>query len=166
MNLSRYITEEAIKLSMETRIEPLEEEQSEQKWLQSSKELILEELVSLLESSYRIGNYNKLLTDFVNRERKATTALGQGIAVPHIRSMQAKDFMLAFARSSEGYPFDSPDSEPVHLFFVMAAPPYEDALYLKAFKALVEKLQYDSFRQELMDATYPGEVIRAIRAME
>lgn len=166
MNLSRYITEEAVKLDMVTRIEPLEEDQSREKWLQASKELVLGELVSLLEESYRIGNYNKLLTDFINRERKATTALGQGIAVPHIRSMQAKDFMLAFARSSEGYPFDSPDSQPVHLFFIMAAPPYEDSLYLKAFKALVEKLQYDGFRQELMEATHPGEVIRAIRAME
>ena len=166
MNLSRYITEEAVKLDMVTRIEPLEEDQSREKWLQSSKEKVLEELVSLLEESYRIGNYNKLLTDFINRERKATTALGQGIAVPHIRSMQAKDFMLAFARSSEGYPFESPDSQPVHLFFIMAAPPYEDSLYLKAFKALVEKLQYDGFRQELMEATHPGEVIRAIRAME
>ena len=110
MNLSRYITEEAVKLDMVTRIEPLEEDQSREKWLQSAKEKVLEELVSLLEESYRIGNYNKLLTDFINRERKATTALGQGIAVPHIRSMQAKDFMLAFARSSEGYPFESPDS--------------------------------------------------------
>ncbi len=166
MNLSRYITEDAVKLEMVTRIEPLEEDQSREKWLQASKEQVLEELVSLLEESYRIGNYNKLLTDFINRERKATTALGQGIAVPHIRSMQAKDFMLAFARSSEGYPFESPDSQPVHLFFIMAAPPYEDSLYLKAFKALVEKLQYDRFRQELMEATHPGEVIRAIRAME
>ena len=166
MNLSRYITEEAVKLDMVTRIEPLEEDQSREKWLQSAKEKVLEELVSLLEESYRIGNYNELLTDFINREHKATTALGQGIAVPHIRSMQAKDFMLAFARSSEGYPFESPDSQSVHLFFIMAAPPYEDSLYLKAFKALVEKLQYEGFRQELMEATHPGEVIRAIRAME
>jgi mannitol/fructose-specific phosphotransferase system IIA component (Ntr-type) len=166
MKLSRYITEEAIKLDMATRIEPLGEDESEAKWLQSAKEQVLAELVSLLDESHRIGNYNKLLIDFINRERKATTALGQGIAVPHIRSMQAKDFMLAFARSPEGYPFDSPDSKPVHLFFIMAAPPYEDSLYLKAFKALVEKLQYDGFRQELLEATHPGEVIRAIRAME
>jgi fructose PTS system EIIBC or EIIC component len=166
MKLSRYITEEAIKLDMATRIEPLGEDESEAKWLQSAKEQVLAELVSLLDESYRIGNYNKLLIDFANRERKATTALGQGIAVPHIRSMQAKDFMLAFARSPEGYHFDSPDSKPVHLFFIMAAPPYEDSMYLRAFKALVEKLQYDGFRQELMEATHPGEVIRAIRAME
>jgi len=48
----------------------------------------------------------------------------------------------------------------------MAAPPYEDNLYLKVFKALAEMLQYESFREELLSVTSPGEVLRAIRAME
>ena len=74
--------------------------------------------------------------------------------------------MIGFARSREGYDFDSPDDQPVHLFFVMAAPPYEDNLYLKVFKTLSEMLSYDSFREELMNVQSPGEVIRAIRAME
>ena len=80
--------------------------------------------------------------------------------------MQAKDFMLAFARSTTGYEFESMDHQPVHMFFVMAAPPYDDSMYLKAFKALAEMLQYDSFRQELMGLQSPGEVIRALRSME
>ena len=166
MNLSRYFREDLIKLEMTTIIEPPIEEESIDKWRQRGKETIIEELVSLLEMGNRIGNRNKLLLDFINREKKATTAIGHGIAIPHVRSMQAKDFMIAFARSSEGYDFEALDSNPTHLFFIMAAPPYEDTLYLKVFKALAEMLQYESFRDDLMSIQSPGELIRALRAME
>jgi len=166
MNLSRYFSAEQIKLEMETVIEPYEEGASFEKWQAKAKEAVLEELVTLLGNGNRIGNAHKLLIDFVNRERKATTGLGNGVAIPHIRSMQAKELMIAFARSTEGYQFDALDKQPAHLFFIMAAPPYDDNLYLKVFKALAEMLQYESFRDELMNVTDPGEIIRAVKAME
>lgn len=166
MKLSRYLKEECIKLEMSTVIEPCPEGASVEKWRLEAKSMIIDELISLLENGSRIGNRTKLKIDFVNREKKATTGIGDGIGIPHIRSLQAKDFMIAFARSIEGYDFDSLDSKPTHLFFMMAAPPYDDSLYLKVFKTLAEMLQYESFRQELMDATSPGEVIRAVRSME
>jgi len=166
MRISRYLKEEAIKLEMDTVVEPLPEGASLEKWRLAGKERVLEELVSLLEKGYRIGNRTKLVTDFVNREKKATTGIGHGIAIPHIRSLQAKDLILAFGRSTQGYDFDALDNEPVHLFFAMAAPPYDDSLYLKVFKSLAEMLQYEPFRAELLQLSCPGEVLRAIRNME
>ncbi|MBD3402162.1 hypothetical protein GF420_04650 [candidate division GN15 bacterium] len=166
MNLSRYLTEELVKLEMDTRIAPPEEGASIEKWQQNAKEEVLKELVTFLAEGNRVGNESKLLIDFVNRERKASTAIGHGVAVPHIRSLQAKEFMMAFARSSLGYDFQAPDDEPVRLFFVMAAPPYDDNLYLKAFKSLAEILQYETFRRELLEAESPGEILRALRGME
>ena len=74
--------------------------------------------------------------------------------------------MLAFARSDVGYEFESLDCQPVHLFFVMAAPPYDDNMYLRAFKSLAEMLQHEAFRHELMTVSSPGEVIRALRSRE
>lgn len=160
------MSEDVIKLEMTTVLEPHEDGNSIERWRQRGKESIINELVGLLESGYRIGNKSKLVLDFINREKRATTGIGHGVAIPHIRSKQAKDFMIAFARSNSGYDFDTTDNQPAHLFFVMAAPPYDDALYLKAFKALAEMLQYESFRQELLTIQSPGEIIRAIRSME
>ncbi len=165
MNLARYITEDLVKLEMTTVIEP-HENGSIEKWRTSGKARVIEELVGLLESGHRIGNKSKLVTDLMNRERQATTGIGNGIAFPHVRTKQAKDFMIAFARSSVGYDFDSPDGTLSHIFFVMAAPPYDDTLYLKVFKALAEKLQYPELREELMNAQTAGEIIRAIRAAD
>lgn len=166
MNLSRYLTEDLVKLEMTTEAEPQPENGSVEKWRLRTKEAVLSELVELLDAGSRVGNRSKLLLDFVNREKKATTGIGLGVAIPHIRSMQAKEFMLAFARSREGYEFESLDGRPVHLFFVMAAPPYDDNMYLRAFKSLAEMLQHAEFREELMTVKSPGEVIRALRSRE
>ena len=166
MNLSRYLTEDLVKLEMTTAVDERPENGSADKWKLRVKEAVLDELVALLDSGSRVGNRSKLLLDFVNREKKATTGIGYGVAIPHIRSMQAKEFMLAFARSEQGYEFDSLDGQPAHIFFVMAAPPYDDNMYLRAFKSLATMLQHESFREELMTIKSPGEVIRALRAME
>ncbi len=167
MNISRYLSPELIKLEMETEIEcDPDSELHPDKLLWMRKEAILGELVDLLEMSGKVGNKRKLLVDFLNREKKASTGIGHGIAVPHIRSMQAKQFVVGFARSREGYDFDSLDNGLVHLFFVMAAPPYDDTIYLKAFKALAEILRFDYFREELLNASSEYEIIRAIKRME
>jgi len=166
MKLSRYLSEEVVKLEMETVIEPPAEGTSLIRWREDNKRLIINELVELLENGSRIGNRTKLVNDFVNREKKATTGIGHGVAIPHIRSLQAKDLMLAFARSTPGYDFEALDDQPTHLFFIMAAPPYDDSLYLKVFKALSQMLQQQSFRDDLMQVASPGEIIRAMKSME
>ena len=167
MNISRYLKPELIKLEMETEIEYDHDSQLHpDKLLWMRKEAILSELVDLLDKSGKVGNKKKFLIDFLNREKKASTGIGYGIALPHIRTMQAKQFIMGFARSREGYDFDSLDKGLVHLFFVMAAPPYDDSLYLKVFKGLAEILSFDSLREELLNASSEYEIIRAIKRME
>ena len=167
MDISRFLKPELIKLEMEAEIESDPDSQVHpDKLLWRRKQAILCELVELLERSGRVGNPRKLLVDFLNREKKASTGIGHGIAVPHIRSMQAKELIMGLARSGKGYDFDSMDNGSVHLFFVMAAPPYDDALYLKVFKALAQMLSFDYFREELLQASSEYEIIRAIKKME
>jgi len=169
MNIARLLRPDLITLRMVTTIDVGEdgEEGGERTARQKrdDKESILEELVNLLDRSGKIGNRRKLLTDFVNRERKATTAIGHGIAIPHVRSLQAKELLVGVARADPGYEFDAPDGEPVRLFFVMAAPPYDDNLYLRLFKSLAELLRFDYFRARLLEAKEEYDIIRAFDEM-
>lgn len=167
LNISRCLNPELIKMELQTNLEfDPENNLSPQKMLWQTKYAILEELVDLLDSSGKVCNKRKLFIDLFNREKKASTGIGKGIAFPHVRTMQARDFVMGFARSTAGYDFDSLDQMPVHLFFVMVAPPYDDSLYLKVFKSLASLLQYDSLREQLLTAESEYEIIRAIRRME
>jgi len=165
LNIARFMSEELVKLELETVAPEYVEGSSVEKWRQNAKELLLDELVSIIEPSGQVGNRTKLLMDFVNRERKATTAIGYGVAIPHIRSIQAKQFVIGFGRNSRGYDFGALDDEPTKLFFVMAAPPYDDMQYLRVFKALAEILRYDTVREELLGLQTAYEVIRTLESM-
>jgi mannitol/fructose-specific phosphotransferase system IIA component (Ntr-type) len=157
---------ELIKLDMETVLTEEPENGSRKKWILESKEALLSELLDILDPLGKIGNRKKLMLDFINREKKASTGIGQGFAIPHIRSMQAKEFMIAFGRHREGYDYDAIDQEPVKFFFIMAAPPYDDALYLKVFKSISELISLDGFGDQLMTAEEPYDIVKIIRSLE
>jgi mannitol/fructose-specific phosphotransferase system IIA component (Ntr-type) len=155
-----------IKLEMQTDLPEVPENGSRKKWLVESKELLLSELIDILDPLGKIGNRKKLLLDFINREKKASTGIGGGFAIPHIRSMQAKEFMIGFGRYRDGYDYDAIDGEPVRFFFIMAAPPYDDSLYLKVFKSISELISFDGFGDQLMAAEEPFDIIRIIKSLE
>lgn len=169
MQISRYLSPKMIKLEMETAFESPESGEEPvltARRIQERKGQILSECVELLNLSGKVGNRNKLLKDLFDREKKATTAIGKGIAIPHVRTMQAKELVIAISRSSSGYDFDAPDGEPVHVFVSMAAPPYDDSLYLRVFRALAQLFTYEGFYGRIMSAQQPYDVIRAIQEIE
>jgi len=137
MNISRLLNKDLIKIGIEAE----------------TKEDIISELVNFaLENNAPIRNEKKLIRAIIEREKKSTTALGMGIAIPHGRSFEARDFFIVFGISKHGKDFDSLDMEPVHLFFLMSAPPDNDTKYLKALKGLSESLRSDELRESLRNA--------------
>jgi len=167
MDIARLLRPELIQLELQT-IERTPEELGDtpiERYHTELKESVLGELVDLLDRSGRVGNKGKLLADLVNRERKATTGLARGVAIPHVRTMHARDFLIGFARSTPGLWFDCLDGEPAHLFFVMVAPPYNDISYLRIYKSLAEAFSIRDLRREFMEAQSEGEVLRAIKRM-
>lgn len=166
MNVTRYIQHDLIKLEMDSEFDPPEENEYSKRDLLNIKEVILNELVELLDQSGKVVNPHKLWLDLLNREKKASTAIGQGIAIPHIRSLQARDFILGIGRKLEGYEFESLDGKPVKLFFCMAAPPYDDSLYLKVFKELALRFEFPGFVDKLLQAEDGHEIIRTFQEFE
>lgn len=176
--MNRYIKEANVDLCFDpfAGMPIPEEERGLEPWeltprqRQRRKDVVLEALVKLLEPSGRISNPRKCLIDLRNRENKATTALGLGIAVPHVRTQQAKDFVLGVAIAPEpGLWFDAVDEEPVRIFFPMVAPSYNDKFYRKIEKGIAvallreqEDFEEDGFKARLLAAETAGEVIRLV----
>ncbi len=163
MRLTRYLRPPQVKLELDTTTpDEVPEGWSRERFVWSIKERVLEELVALFEASGKVGNRTKLLADIVNRERKASTAIGAGIAIPHVRTMQAREFTLCVARSTPGVEFDATDGQPVHIFFGVVAPPYDDKLYLEVYREIGTLLAQDGARERLMEAATEHEVIKAV----
>jgi fructose PTS system EIIBC or EIIC component len=164
MNLARYITPERIRLELFTTAPPEPEEPyNREKFRWSVKEAVITELADLVSTSGRVGNVRKLTHDLINRERKATTGLAQGVAIPHVRTREAREFIMAFGRSTAGIDFDCLDGGNAHLFFMFVAPPYDDTLYMRIYRQMAEAFTYEDAAREFLEAQDEGEVIRALK---
>jgi fructose PTS system EIIBC or EIIC component len=167
VNVLRFLHPECIKLDLETHAsEPVENETETQrdKRLQRDKERVLEELAGLFDRSGLVVNRSKFLRDLTNRERKATTAVAPGIAIPHVRTLQVRAFVMGFARASgDGIPFDSLDGEPTRLFFLLASPPYDDRTYLAVYRELAQLIQDEDAFAALHEAKVPQDVFNVLR---
>ena len=164
MNFRRYLSPEAICLDLQTKVEP--EGDLPDDWdpdhprnLSRIREDVLLEITELFENAGAVVSPRRLHRDLILREKKAVTALGDGNAVPHVRTLQVKKFSMAFGRSREGVPYFAPDDEPVHLFFAMAAPPYDDKTYLKIYSSLAKSLLTPGVFEEFMAIEDPSEVL-------
>jgi mannitol/fructose-specific phosphotransferase system IIA component (Ntr-type) len=126
---------------------------------------VVQELVQLFATTGQIANEKKLFTDLLNREKRASTAYGDGVALPHVRTLQARSFVMAFARSTPGLPFGAPDHKSTHLFFGLVAPPYDDRLYLRVYRTLGPLLLDTEWQAELMAARDPHRVLRLLEVV-
>ena len=89
----------------------------------TNKDAVLDELVGLLKlddrSAYQLG---RLLR---RRELLGSTGVGRCIAIPHCRSLALARLRLAFGVHRTGLEYDAVDRKPVHVFFLIVAPPTE-----------------------------------------
>jgi mannitol/fructose-specific phosphotransferase system IIA component (Ntr-type) len=170
VSLRRRLRPEAIRLELETLLEP-EGQLPEgfdplgERNLNRIRDSVIEEICDLLETTGSVASRPRLYRDLQNREKKAGTALGGGVAIPHVRTLQAREFLMCFARSTEGLPFRAPDDQPVHLFFGMVSPPYEDRVYHKVYQQLATVLLDPEHFQGLMSAREPSEVLRILELL-
>lgn len=164
MRLTRYLKEEYIRTDLDEDLvlENEDEEPLSKRQILALKREILRRLVELLDKSGRAGNPNKLLHDLFNREKKATTAVGAGVVVPHVRTMQAKSLAIAIGISRRDLPWPGPDQSPARIFFAMVAPPYEDKIYLQVYRRLGQLFTTDGVAEAILEAEHPGEIIRLL----
>jgi len=129
----------------------------------NTKKGALEELVELLVKDGRVKDGAAAVQILLEREKLGSTGIGQGIAIPHAKTDQAKGVVAAFGLSRKGVAFDSLDGDPVHIVFLLIAPPDAAATHLKALARISRMLKDKFFRQSLRDAKTTEEILRLIR---
>jgi len=117
-----------------------------------TKEECLIELVAKFYENKLIKNRDILLEMLKQREKLGSTGIGKGVAIPHGRSTAVKEVMIAFGKSQDGIDYEAVDGKPVHLIFMVVAPPIEQSnKYLPVLGKLVEVLNNNKNRKALME---------------
>ncbi|MDD6807118.1 MAG: fructose-specific PTS transporter subunit EIIC [Oscillospiraceae bacterium] len=131
----------------------------------ASKEEAIDVLVSL---HARVGNLNDTegyKEDILKREESSTTAIGEGIAVPHAKSNAVKVPSLSAITVSNGVDYGAPDGKPSNLLFMIAATEDGD-VHLEILSRLMTMLMDPAFADELRGAESPERFLEVIDKKE
>ena len=130
----------------------------------TKKEDVMRELVDALivageiEKRYR----NKLIDALMLRESLGSTAIGQGVAIPHAKSDCVDNLVAAFGISKKGVDFDSLDGEPAYLFFLLIAPQDSAGPHLKALARISRLFKDKYFRDNLRNCVDDKAIVKVI----
>lgn len=116
----------------------------------NEKEDILKELAKKFLNKNDVikeGKIENFIYDLIEREKLASTAMQDGIAIPHAKSSSVNKTSLILVIDKKGKNFDSFDEEPSKLFFVIAAS--EECK--KEHLDLLQKISKLSFEEEILE---------------
>lgn len=130
----------------------------------AKKEDVIKELVELLIESGEVEkrSRNKLVEALMARESLGSTAIGQGVAIPHAKCDCVNKLIAAFGLSKKGVDFDSLDGEPAYIFFLLVAPQDSAGPHLKALARISRLLKDKYFRDSLRVCVDDKSVIKII----
>lgn len=129
----------------------------------ATKADVVRELAAHLAAQYAEIDAERLVNVLWERERLGSTAIGDGIAIPHGKLAGLKGVLGAFGRHRAGVDFESLDGKPTSLFFVLVAPEDSVGQHLKALARVSRLLKDASFRERLIQAKDRSELFRLIR---
>jgi fructose-specific phosphotransferase system IIA component len=130
----------------------------------TKKEDVIRELIDALVNAEEIEkkHRNKLIDALMAREALGSTAIGQGVAIPHAKSDVVDNLVAAFGVSKKGVDFDSLDGEPAYIFFLLLAPQDSAGPHLKALARISRLLKDKYFRDSLRSSTDEKGIMKII----
>lgn len=120
----------------------------------TTKADVIAELVDLLIKAGVVDKKHrkKILEILMAREALGSTAIGQGIAIPHGKYVSVKKLVGCLGVSKKGINFDSLDGEPAYIFFLLVAPVDSAGPHLKALARISRLLKDKYIRDSLKTA--------------
>lgn len=146
MEVKEFINSELIKMDLKS----------------DKKNAVIKELIDMVKANDLIIDSEEVYKKALEREEKGTTGVGKGVAIPHVKSSAVKKATIAFGRSKNGIDYESMDKKPTYLFFLIVVPEESHDQHLKLLAQLSRKLIHDDFRESLMEAKTPEDILKIL----
>ena len=131
----------------------------------ASKEEAIDKMIALHEKAGNLSDTAAYKEAILAREAQGTTAIGEGIAVPHAKSDSVKTPGLSAITVPGGVDYDAPDGKPSDICFMIAAP-LDGDLHLEILSRLMVMLMEPEFCNDLRNAKTADEFLNIIDKKE
>lgn len=117
----------------------------------SSRDDVISQLVEALDKTGKLeeGKCREIIRDVIKRENEASTGLGKGVAVPHVKHKAVKNVVASIGQSNRGIDFFALDKQPVYSVILLISPADDPDKHLQAMESIFKHLQLERFRKFL-----------------
>lgn len=132
-----------------------------------SRDKVLEEMVCYLKKNKLIYKEKELLAKLIQREKLGSTAIGEGVAVPHCKIKGLKAPVVLLGLSRRGVDFHSLDGKPTHLFFLVISSAENPSLNLQILAAIAHLIRKsNNLVKKTKELSNPQDILEVIRKEE
>ena len=128
----------------------------------TGREGALRELLMPLQMQHIIDASDATLDSILKRERRMSTGVGKGVALPHGLSPNVEDLALVVGISPGGIDFKAVDGVLCHIFVLLVSPVDHPDSHLKTLGRFSKLLGDSDLRSALLDTRTPEEVIATL----
>ena len=129
----------------------------------SSKHDAIVQLSQVLSTAPQIKNAQELTAEILKREELMSTAIGKGIAIPHVRLSSVTDLVMAVGVCKKPISdYQTIDDQNVDLLFMIAAAYNQHSLYLKTISHFCGKLKQEGLHENIINAKDAQEVFELL----
>ena len=131
------------------------------------KEGALKEMVSFLKRRKKISKEKELYGKLLQREELGSTAIGEGVAIPHCKMKGVKNPIVLLAISRKSIDFQSLDGNPSNIFFLVVSSPDNPSLNLQILAAIASLVRKsESLLKKILNAKNASTILEIIREEE
>jgi PTS system nitrogen regulatory IIA component len=131
----------------------------------ATKRDVLLALANNLAAAPQVKNQQELVGEILKRDELMSTAIGRGIAIPHVRLSSVTDLVVSVGVShTDIIDFQTLDDEPVRLVIMIAASYNQHAYYLQTLSFFSSRLKNRELREAILGTENPLEVYKLLTA--
>ncbi len=131
-----------------------------------SREDALRKIVHAVAEKGFIKDEKDVFSKLMERENIQSTAVGNGIAIPHCFTDDVSDLIITVARSKAGLEFDSFDGKPTHVVFLLMGNRQEHSLHLKALARIARLIKSTAFIEKIIASNTVDDMVKAFEQEE
>jgi PTS system nitrogen regulatory IIA component len=127
-----------------------------------TKEEIINELLDILVSAEKIQDKAAAFAAVMDREKKMSTGMKHGIAIPHGKSNSIQDLIACIGVSDTAVDFDSLDHEPCRIFIMTLSPLEKTGPHLQFLAEISLLFKSSEKRAEILKAKDPEDILKIL----
>jgi len=136
MNIRKAITKDTVRLSLQSR----------------EKNAIIEEMVDVLDKAGRIPDKKAVLKCVLERERKMSTGMHNGLAIPHGKTDTVDALVAAVGLIPDGVDFESMDQQPSRIFIMTVSPANRAGPHIQFLAEISRIMNRADLRKRILEA--------------